>query len=119
MIERIKHLIEINHLTSSKFADEINIQPSAVSHILSGRNKPSLDVVQKILQRFSEVNAEWLLLGKGNATKKATAEAVPGIKNVPFIEQKSIDNPEIEKKEVDKVLIFYTDRTFEEYQKSK
>jgi len=52
-------------LTATQFATEIGIQRSALSHIMSGRNKPSLDFVIKMKQRYSEINTDWLLLGFG------------------------------------------------------
>jgi len=66
MINRIKRFIEIQNLTSSNFANEIGVQRSSVSHVLSGRNKPSLDFITKIKDRFPEVNLEWLISGKGS-----------------------------------------------------
>jgi len=66
MIDRIKRFIDLQNLTSSSFANEIGVQRSSVSHVLSGRNKPSLDFVTKIKERFPEVNLEWLISGKGS-----------------------------------------------------
>lgn len=65
MVDRIQILLQKKKLTPSHFADEIGVQRSAMSHILSGRNKPSLDFIQKILRRFPDINSEWLLSGKG------------------------------------------------------
>ncbi len=56
-------------MNASRFADEIGLQRSNVSHVLSGRNKPSLDFIMRILDRFNDVNADWLLFGKGNYGK--------------------------------------------------
>ncbi len=69
MKERIILLIRALNFTSAQFADEIGVQKSGISHIISGRNNPSLDFVQKILQRFPEVNMEWLIMGKGSMIK--------------------------------------------------
>ena len=66
MIDRIKKLLEKDQLSPSQFADEINIQRSSLSHVLSGRNKPSLDFVMKIKQRFPEINLDWLIFGDGD-----------------------------------------------------
>ena len=63
MIERINQIMEREGLNSSKFAEEIGIQRSAMSHILNGRNNVSLDVLMKILGRFTDVNTDWLLFG--------------------------------------------------------
>ena len=65
MKERIIQIMEHEGLSSSKFAEEIDIQRSAMSHILSGRNNPSLDVLLKILKKFTYIDSDWLLFGKG------------------------------------------------------
>lgn len=69
MKNRIKKIIELENISYSKFADIIGIQRSGVSHILSGRNNPSLEVVQKILESFEYLNTDWLLFGKGEMKK--------------------------------------------------
>lgn len=62
---RISEIMKLEHLTPSIFAESIGIQRSALSHILNGRNNPSLDVVMKIHQAYNFINLEWLLYGKG------------------------------------------------------
>ena len=66
MITRIIKIIEDKKLTNTLFADKIQIQRSSLSHILSGRNNPSLDVIVKILNTFPEISPEWLIKGLGN-----------------------------------------------------
>jgi len=66
MKNRIEQIMRHYGLTATQFATEIGIQRSALSHIMSGRNKPSLDFVIKMKQRYSEINTDWLLLGFGN-----------------------------------------------------
>ncbi len=66
MKERVKTLITELELSSSAFADRIGVPRSSISHILSGRNKPSLELCQKILDAFPVVRTEWLVRGKGN-----------------------------------------------------
>ena len=53
-------------MTSGAFAESIGIQQSTLSHILNGRNKPSLDVIMKVHQKYSSIDLEWLLYGNGN-----------------------------------------------------
>ncbi len=65
-IKRLQTLLQHYGLTASAFADSLDVQRSSVSHIMSGRNKPSLDFVLKILHAYPEVNLQWLLNGKGN-----------------------------------------------------
>jgi transcriptional regulator with XRE-family HTH domain len=65
MVDRISLLLKAKNISASQFADEISVQRSSISHVLSGRNKPSLEFVQKILKRYPEINPDWLLFGKG------------------------------------------------------
>jgi transcriptional regulator with XRE-family HTH domain len=62
---RIKALLKAKNINASKLADEIGIQRSSMSHVLNGRNKPSLDFIQKILETYPDINAEWLIRGTG------------------------------------------------------
>ena len=63
--ERIELLMKCYELTSSQFADRTGIQRASVSHIISGRNKPSLEVMQKIYEAFPELDLKWLMTGVG------------------------------------------------------
>ena len=66
MNDRIQLILKTKNISASKFADEIGVQRSSISHILSGRNNPSLDFIQKILKRFADINSDWILTGKGS-----------------------------------------------------
>lgn len=59
-------------LTAGALAESIGVQPSSVSHILSGRNKPSLDFVNKLLVAFPQLNYDWLVNGRGSMLKKTS-----------------------------------------------
>ncbi|MCT4587312.1 MAG: helix-turn-helix domain-containing protein [Carboxylicivirga sp.] len=65
MKERIEAIIQHERLTPSQFADTIGVQRSGVSHILSGRNKPSVDFLNKLLSRFPHFSGDWLITGHG------------------------------------------------------
>ncbi len=65
MKDRISKLMEVEQISPTRFAIMIGTQPSVVSHILNGRNKPSLEVAQKILNAFPTINPDWLILGVG------------------------------------------------------
>jgi transcriptional regulator with XRE-family HTH domain len=65
MKDRISKFLTTESISPSKFADEIGVQRSSISHIISGRNNPSLELIQKILNRYDFVNPDWLILGKG------------------------------------------------------
>jgi len=65
MKERLIQLLDLEQISPSKFADIIGVQRSSVSHILSGRNKPSFDFLQKTLKAFPGLKADWLIQGEG------------------------------------------------------
>jgi len=65
MKERLIQLLDMEQLSPSKFADIIGVQRSSISHVISGRNKPSFDFLQKTLKAFPGLNASWLMLGEG------------------------------------------------------
>ena len=68
MKDRIAHIIRAKNLTASEFATLLGVQPSGVSHILSGRNNPSLDFIKRIKECFPEYNLDWLVFGNGPMT---------------------------------------------------
>ncbi|MBK1896837.1 helix-turn-helix transcriptional regulator [Chryseobacterium paridis] len=72
--ERISKVIEYSRLTPSEFADEIDVQRSSISHITSGRNKPSLEFIIKIKSHFPEILWDWLVNGDGEMLKSALPE---------------------------------------------
>ncbi|MDR3093545.1 MAG: helix-turn-helix domain-containing protein [Bacteroidales bacterium] len=69
MKDRLNQLIKTEGLTPSLFADKLGINRPTVSHVLTGRNNPGYDFIQKILVAFPKLNAEWLLLGNGDMYK--------------------------------------------------
>ena len=97
MKERLLQLIDLEHLTPSKFADLIGVQRSSVSHILSDRNKPSFDFLQKTLKTFPGLKAEWLMLGDGPIYEQMGRESgdlfsqdVPETLNEPISEPQDL-----------------------------
>ena len=113
-IDRLKKVITHYDLTASLFADKIGVQRSSISHILSGRNKPSLDFILKITQQFQEVDIYWLLNGKGIFPKSNTP--TPSESNSSSY-QKSSDTKS--NKPIERIVVFYKDGTFSEYNKDK
>lgn len=112
--DRLQMVMKMNNLTASAFADKINVQRSSVSHILAGRNKPSLDFIQKLLNEFPRVSADWLVSGKNNNSNTTK----PTENKVEKVVEEKIQNP-ISKKTIDKIIVFYSDGTFEETIKPK
>jgi transcriptional regulator with XRE-family HTH domain len=138
MKERLLKII--NHLgySATRFADEIDVQRSGISHILSGRNQPSFDFLVKILTRFPEIDALWLILGTGNMLKSKQERPEPLPKetrvsdlfsslpaNSPNEELKQntpshkVTNVNIDSSGIERVLLLKEDGTFDIYQQSK
>jgi len=141
MKDRIIQFLKENNLTSTKFADTIGVQRSSISHILSGRNKPSYDFIEKMLLSYPDINAQWLITGKGNMfinqpslfknDEKITENSLtfpeshiqnsvnPNTEIKETKEEKEfppkISNSITDKKIIEKVLIFYQNGTFKEF----
>ena len=77
MKERLLQLLDLEQITPSKFADIIGVQRSSVSHVISGRNKPSYDFLHKTLKAFPGLNASWLMMGEGTMYEQM-GRKVPG-----------------------------------------
>ena len=71
--DRFTKILEYSGFTASEFADEIDVQRSSISHIISGRNKPSLEFVTKIKNRFPELSWDWIILGQGEMLQNDSA----------------------------------------------
>ena len=127
--KRLHQVMEYYELSAASFADKIDVGRSSISHLLSGRNKPSLDFVMKIISAFPEVELYWLLNGKGNfpakeeTTASAPTQSRPSSQDL-FSEEdsersgKSVvqeTNTPQAKKEIKKIVFFYTDGSFEAF----
>ena len=104
---RLKKVIDFHQLTASMFADKIGVQRSSISHILSGRNKPSLDFILKVIAEFDEVDMYWLLNGKGTFPKNIST---------PPLSLLNIETTSNEKN-IERIVVFYNDGTFAEFKK--
>ncbi len=143
MKERILEFLRSENKSSAQFAEEIGVQPSGISHILSGRNNPSLDFVLKMLDRYKFLSIEWLLFGKGTMYKDSAGmhslfeqtlfdqkpDEVDKGEEKPIIQahgaatrnslsQDALNAGESEKereKSVERIVWFYADGSFREY----
>ncbi|NOU17989.1 MAG: helix-turn-helix transcriptional regulator [Bacteroidales bacterium] len=132
MEARIQKLISYENLTPTKFADIIGVQRSAISHILSGRNKPSFDLIQKILNKFPRISSEWLLMGRGEMYKTMVQQRLFDVDQKtndikievkPPVIQENTPNISIHKEaensvndsSIERIIIFYKDKSFKEY----
>ena len=143
MKDRLSKILTAEGLTSALLADKMGIQRSGISHILSGRNYPSFDFLQKLLENFPRLNAEWLILGQGSMYKSTLADQpdfftssdiAEKVQMTPVIPEKSQDlssgedhknelplsepkksTPAEPQKIIEKMMILYTDKTFDIY----
>ncbi len=125
---RLEKIMEYYGLTASALAEEMDFNRSTISHLVSGRNKPSLEFVMKVLQRFTEVKLDWLVLGKGTFPssenlKQHNTVSKPSDQKKP-LDLFSEDIPTPEKnngpiggsKDIDRIVIFYLDGSFKSYE---
>lgn len=135
---RLKQFIQMEGISPASFADTLGMQRSGISHLLNGRNHPSYDFITRMLQHYPELSADWLLMGKGKPYKNGTApgettqniseisdtqfdntlfdDSEPSensIFDIPLPEVRPIQAPE-ERKSISKVIIFYSDGSYEE-----
>ena len=134
MKDRIAHIIRAKNLTAAEFAMQLGIQPSNISHLLAGRNNPSLDFVKKLKETFPEYSLEWIIFGKGPITvSEPFVESGSTIKDSKSQSQEEIKETKIEKDLFDlsldvptspqssspsdvvltKMIMVYSDNTFE------
>jgi transcriptional regulator with XRE-family HTH domain len=138
MKEKIEFLLRNKGLSSTQLARMLEIQPSGISHILSGRNKPSFDLVVKILRAFPDINPDWLLLDgeqifrTGESAPSSGGDIAPAAEVSLFDSAKNIEiseglgeqkneqapiflNRSLQQKAVKRVIILYADNTFESF----
>jgi len=134
MKERILEFLKAENKSSAQFAEEIGVQPSGISHILSGRNNPSLDFVLKMLDKYKYLSTEWLLFGRGqmynsnqnadlfNDNSRNDTSEVKMLTNVISNTDLTPDNDTVIKKSdqiktsgVVKIVWFYANNTFREF----
>ena len=112
--KRLQKVMDFYGETSSSFAEKIGVQRSSISHILSGRNKPSLDFVLKVLSSFPDVELYWLLNGKGTFPKEEKSEIQSEeITSKNIIENISTINHD---KKIERIVIFYSDGSFQNFE---
>ncbi|PTM08062.1 MAG: transcriptional regulator [Bacteroidetes bacterium] len=108
---RLKKVMEYYSETAASFSEKIGVQRSSISHILSGRNKPSLEFIMKILSSYDEIDLYWLLNGKGSFPKTTTAEFKSPATNSDNSIHETSNSSQIER-----IIIFYKDGSFKNFQ---
>lgn len=120
---RLGKILDYYSLSASSFAEKVGVQRSSISHILSGRNKPSLEFIMKVLSSFPEVDLYWLLNGKGKFPKDVNSEKTetdssfskPAPESFKDISLNSTNNDA----QIERIVIFYKDGSFKNFENSK
>ncbi len=132
-VKRLDKILEYYSISATAFAEKMDFNRSTISHLLSGRNKPSLEFVMKLLQKFPEVEMNWLLSGKGSfpaiSSEDKNISVTPKQKLTSTQEkpkdlfseeniniQKDISQVNRNSKEIERIVIFYRDGSFNVYQ---
>jgi len=115
-IRRLQKVIDYYGESASSFAEKIGVQRSSISHILSGRNKPSLDFILKILSAYPEVDLYWLFNGKGTFPSEEKNKDVK-IENIaPTKNYDKIVTETENKKTIERIVVFYSDGSFKNFE---
>ncbi len=124
--DRVLQVMQSEGMNAKQFCQEVGISQGTLSNIMGGRNKPSLDVMQAILRRFRAVSCDWLIMGVGSMYVTGAREegVLPLFDNDKQEETASVVNETVEEKKpmmtiaasrtVSKIMVFYSDGTFEE-----
>lgn len=120
---RLQVIFEREGISASIFADKIGVQRSAISHILSGRNKPGFDLLQKIIAKFPTINTEWLITGLGDPYKQPVKQIQTTLFDPPTTQKQSVEVTPVNtmpsqpegNRTIERIVIFYSDKTFETY----
>lgn len=117
LVDRIKTIMKVNQLSASQLADEIGVQRSNVSHVLSERNKPSFEFIHKLLVRFPKVNAHWLITGTSQEAEQASPPSESKSEQTTLLvtESPPKSGDKKDSSEVERIVVFYTDQTFRIY----
>ena len=125
--KRLEKILDFYGLSATAFSDKIDFNRSTISHLLSGRNKPSLEFIIKVLQQFPEVELYWLINGKGSfpSTPSKTENSIPlpdrendeVQQTISISESHKFENKTAShKSEIDRIVIFYKDGSFKLYE---
>ncbi len=115
-INRLQNVIDYYGESASSFAETIGVQRSSISHILSGRNKPSLDFVLKVLSAYPDVNLYWLCNGTGSFLSEKQVKSKSEESSTPIFKN---EQPKVQETKTDKaieqIVVFYSDGTFKNF----
>ncbi len=119
--KRLKDIMAYYALSASAFAERINVQRSSISHVLSGRNKPSLDFITKLTTALPNINLYWLLNGTENMLRTPTPESASSSTIISSQKKTTSETEDFsllsqyDKQPLDRIVVFYKDGRFDNY----
>jgi len=116
-IKRLNNIIENKQLSSSQFADVVQVPRSSISHLLSGRNKPSLEFVLKVVHSYPEIDINWLLFGKEVDQAPLTPQTNTST-SIQEVQNTAPQMPSNSSSEIEKIIVFYKNGVFKTYEPS-
>jgi transcriptional regulator with XRE-family HTH domain len=119
IVARIKHVMENEQMNAGEFADQLGIGRPLLSHVLGGRNNPSLQLIIKILDRFPAYTADWLITGKEHEYEQSESPAVKLAGSVQKQDVQKSSSPAPTFSHSERVILFYNDGTFDEFNPRK
>lgn len=105
MNTRLLRFLEAENISQSQFADSIGVARASISHIMSGRNKPGFDFLEKLASQYPNLSLEWLVSGRGRMYNSSADDA------------ESVENPLLSapRGQIDRIVVFFSDGTFKEF----
>jgi len=120
MNRRLLQFLQAENITQTQLADTLSVARGSVSNILAGRNKPGYDFLESLILHYPNLNLEWLLSGKGKMYHDASEASAPSVESAPAQDEPvqldlfSIPAPSTNK-EISKIMVFFSDKTFQEF----
>ena len=119
--DRLSQILTFKQISSSAFADTLEIQRSNMSHYLNGRNKPGVEILQKILDKFPDINADWLLMGRGEMITIVESDLFnnyQGAQHNPSTVsavQPPVLKKVVQNRKIDRITVYFDDGTYQEF----
>lgn len=120
---RLQRFLEAENISQSQFAESIGVARAGISHIIAGRNKPGFDFIERMARKYPALNIEWLVTGRGRMYKQNQENDAPQPENDGIIDSQALEERrnspayKAEPRDIERIVIFYSDGSFDEFKK--
>lgn len=119
MNRRLLQFLQAENITQTQLADTLSVARGSVSNILAGRNKPGYDFLESLILHYPSLNLEWLLSGKGKMYHEPETPQEPAVQDDPVqLDLFSVPSG-LPQREISKIMVFFSDKTFQEFRQSE